>query len=75
MEAGVRTTINTDDPSLFAIDFNDEYTVARDALGLSRQEIDNCIANARRASFFASETVDRAFTGSAAEPATDPLAT
>ena len=51
MAAGVKTTINTDDPSLFGIDWNSEYQLARDQLGLDEAEIAGCVRNAVEASF------------------------
>ena len=48
---GVRTTINTDDPSLFGIDWNFEYQVAQTELGLTDAQLYQCTATALAASF------------------------
>ena len=61
MDAGVKTTINTDDPSLFAIDWNSEYAVAENSLCLSRADIDQCIENAKTASFIDTNTINKAW--------------
>ena len=61
MDAGVKTTINTDDPSLFAIDWNSEYALAKDSLGLTPADIDQCIDNAKAASFVNGETITKAW--------------
>ncbi len=61
MEAGVRTTINTDDPSLFGINWQSEYQTAVNAFGLSEAELDRCISNARAASFVPESDVNAAF--------------
>ncbi|MBT3624188.1 MAG: adenosine deaminase [Gammaproteobacteria bacterium] len=64
MDAGVKTTINTDDPSLFAIDWNSEYAVAANSLSLSRADIDQCIENAKTASFIDTNTINKAWSAS-----------
>ena len=61
MDAGVKTTINTDDPSLFAIDWNSEYAVAENTLCLSRSDINQCIDNAKTASFLDTDTINKAW--------------
>lgn len=61
MDAGVKTTINTDDPSLFAIDWNSEYAVAENSLCLSSADIDQCIENAKTASFIDTDTINKAW--------------
>lgn len=38
MEAGIRTTVNTDDPGIMNIDIMDEYRLLRDAMGFSEAE-------------------------------------
>lgn len=58
MAAGVKTTINTDDPALFAIDWNSEYDLAETSLGLTPDEISRCISTARAASFIPQEEID-----------------
>lgn len=61
MAAGVRTTINTDDPALFDIDWNSEYQLAADKLGLDSDAISTCISNAREVSFIDSATIEKAW--------------
>ncbi|MBT5700934.1 MAG: adenosine deaminase [Gammaproteobacteria bacterium] len=61
IDAGVKTTINTDDPSLFAIDWNSEYALAKNSLGLTPTDIDQCIENAIAASFINRETITKAW--------------
>jgi adenosine deaminase len=61
IDAGVKTTINTDDPSLFAIDWNSEYALVKNSLGLTGADIDQCIENAKEASFVNADTIDRAW--------------
>ena len=61
VNAGVKTTINTDDPSLFAIDWNSEYAVAKNYLGLTSEDIEQCINNAKAASFIPQEIVTKAW--------------
>jgi adenosine deaminase len=48
---GVRVTINTDDPGLFAIDLTGELAIARDELGFDEQDLRLVVANALDASF------------------------
>lgn len=38
MEAGIRTTVNTDDPGIMNISIMDEYRLLRDAMGFTVQE-------------------------------------
>jgi adenosine deaminase len=61
IEAGVKTTINTDDPSLFAIDWKSEYAVAKNVLGLSHADINQCIDNAKAASFINADSINKAW--------------
>ncbi len=61
IEAGVKTTINTDDPSLFAIDWKSEYAVAKNVLGLSHADINQCIENAKAASFIKTDIINKAW--------------
>lgn len=61
MDAGVKTTINTDDPALFAIDWNDEYELASTRLGLTDSQIDQCIETAKAASFIAGDEIAKAW--------------
>jgi adenosine deaminase len=45
IEAGLRVTINTDDPGLFATTLNREYTLAGEAFGLSEATLADIAAN------------------------------
>jgi adenosine deaminase len=45
IEAGLRVTINTDDPGLFATTLNREYTLAAEAFGLSESTLADIAAN------------------------------
>jgi adenosine deaminase len=45
IEAGLRVTINTDDPGLFATTLNREYTLAAEAFGLSEATLADIAAN------------------------------
>ena len=38
MDAGIRTTVNTDDPGIMNIDIMDEYRLLRDAMGFTEAE-------------------------------------
>lgn len=51
VEAGVRVTINSDDPPMFATTLNDEYGVAARLLGLDDIGVGNLAKAAVRASF------------------------
>jgi adenosine deaminase len=45
LEAGLRVTINTDDPGLFATTLNREYTLVAEAFGLSEATLADIAAN------------------------------
>jgi len=51
VEAGVRVTVNSDDPPMFATTLNDEYAVAARLLGLDDVGVGNLAKAAVRASF------------------------
>jgi adenosine deaminase len=51
LDQGVRVTINTDNPGLFAADLTHELEVARDVLGFTEDELRQVTANALDASF------------------------
>lgn len=51
MEAGVLTTINTDDPVIFNTNLNREYRVARETIGLSLEQLETCAQTAAETSF------------------------
>jgi adenosine deaminase len=45
IEAGLRVTLNTDDPALFGTDLDREYLLAAEAFGLSREDLARIAAN------------------------------
>ncbi|NLG95731.1 MAG: adenosine deaminase [Chloroflexi bacterium] len=51
IEAGLRCTINTDDPGISGITLSDEYHLAIEELNLSTGELGGCIRGAARAAF------------------------
>ena len=51
MEAGIRTTLNTDDPGIMNIDLLDEYRLLRDGMGFTQAEFVQMNQWARNASF------------------------
>ena len=51
IDAGLNVTINTDDPGISQITLSNEYKVAEESLGLSRETVRNCILAAARSSF------------------------
>lgn len=55
MEAGVRTTINTDDPGIFNIDLNNEYEVLAQHHNFTEKEFEICADFAAAASFISLE--------------------
>ncbi len=50
-EAGVRLTVNTDDPGMFDTDLNREYLVAHDVFGLDARDLVELARESVRASF------------------------
>jgi len=58
-QGGCLTTINTDDPSISAINLTDEYVVAVQRLGFTLDDIKQHILNAARASFLPPAERDR----------------
>ncbi len=55
LAAGVKVTINTDDPGLMGIDLTHELKVARDALGFTTDDLRAVTSNAIEASFVPDE--------------------
>lgn len=51
MDAGVRTTVNTDDPGIMNIDIMDEYRLLRDAMNFTAEEFVQINAWGREACF------------------------
>lgn len=58
-EAGVRLTINTDDPGMFSTDLNREYLIAHEVFGLSREELTELARESVRASFASDDAKSR----------------
>jgi aminodeoxyfutalosine deaminase len=58
-DAGVRVTVNTDDPGMFDTDLNREYLVAHDHFGLDRPALVELARESIRASFADPATRDR----------------
>jgi adenosine deaminase len=54
-DAGVRVTINSDDPEVLDTNLNNEYRIAHEILGMSLEEIAVCNRYAVEASFVAEE--------------------
>ena len=51
MDAGVRVTLNSDDPGLFNCTIGGEYQVAKDSFGLSNKELAQTTRTALEAAF------------------------
>lgn len=51
MEAGIRTTVNTDDPGIMNIDIMDEYRLLRDGMGFTQAEFEQINTWGREACF------------------------
>lgn len=51
MEAGIKVTVNTDDPGIFNTNLNREYRIAHEILGMTLAELDVCSQTAAEASF------------------------
>lgn len=58
-EAGVRMTINTDDPGMFDTDLNREYLVAHEHFGIDESGLAELARESMRASFASTDTRDR----------------
>jgi adenosine deaminase len=50
-EAGLRITINTDDPSVCHVSLTDEYALLTEKFGFALEEIEGMIETARDAAF------------------------
>jgi adenosine deaminase len=55
MDAGVRVTVNSDDPGIFNSNLTRDYEILREQYGFSEQEFDQCKQLAAEASFIAHE--------------------
>lgn len=58
-EAGVRLTLNTDDPGMFSTDLNREYAIAHEVFGLADDDLADLARESVRASFASDDTRDR----------------
>jgi adenosine deaminase len=56
---GVPVTLNSDDPTLFNTTLSEEYRVATETLGLTRDDIYTCLKTAARASFIPDDKKER----------------
>ena len=72
MEAGVRTTINTDDPGIFNIDMNHEYQLLQDLHGFTLEEFKRCNKIAKEASFISEDKKNKAWPSDLLEPCPSP---
>jgi adenosine deaminase len=59
LAAGVRCTLNTDDPSISGIDLPHEYRVAREEMGLGEEELGRLQENGWAAAFVGEEERER----------------
>jgi adenosine deaminase len=64
MDAGVRVTINSDDPGIFGSSLLDDYEILRSYHGFTREEFERCNQTAFEASFIP-EKVPATFSGKA----------
>lgn len=55
-EAGVRITLNTDDPGMFDTDLNQEYAIAHEVFGLDTHDLTDLARESVRASFAPEQT-------------------
>lgn len=55
LAAGLKVTLNTDDPSISGITLADEYRLACEVLGLSAADLRGCVLNAAQAAFLPPE--------------------
>lgn len=61
LDAGLRVTLNTDDPSISGISLSDEYIVAHEEVGIDREAISRCLHNSVRAAFLAPDEKEKLF--------------
>lgn len=55
VEGGLTCTINTDDPGMFGVDMNNEIEIAVTVLGLTMEQVQQMLLNARKGSFVSEE--------------------
>jgi aminodeoxyfutalosine deaminase len=58
-DAGVRVTLNTDDPGMFGTDLNREYAIANEVFGLDARDLTDLARESVRASFAPPATASR----------------
>lgn len=58
-DAGIRVTLNTDDPGMFSTDLNREYAVANEFFGLDARDLTELARESVHASFAPTETKSR----------------
>ncbi|GLB65193.1 putative adenosine/adenine deaminase [Dietzia sp. NCCP-2495] len=63
LEAGVRCSINADDPLLFGADVVDEYVLAEERTGVPREVLTRCARTSIEASFAPEEVKSRTLAG------------
>lgn len=63
LEAGVRCSINADDPLLFGVDVADEYVLAEERMGVTPERLVECARTSIEASFAPEEVKRRALAG------------
>lgn len=65
-DAGIKVTINTDDPGIFDTCMNKEYRLIRDHFGFTEADFQTCNQAAFDASFISKEKKSRVWTGATA---------
>ncbi len=59
LDAGLKATINSDDPAYFGGYLNENFTALAEALALDREDIRTLVINGFEASFLPPETVEK----------------
>jgi adenosine deaminase len=59
LEAGLRATVNTDDPAYFGGYMNDNYIRTADAIGLTVEDVITLARNSFKGSFLPSSEIER----------------
>jgi adenosine deaminase len=54
LRSGIPVSINTDDPGIFGVTMQDEMRICREQMGLTDQEVKQCLAHAANATFLKS---------------------
>ena len=55
IEGGLEVGLNSDDPSVFEADLNDEFHLAQTEIGLTDAQLDACTASAIEAAFLSDQ--------------------